>query len=99
MGRLLRSGPRWLRPNHLFVPYKNARILIAALTSRSRSGRVVTVRLNILRHQVSLNPPPNRTYTFPHIRLSEFSCAFFSSRLTFRHGVHHGVQYGAPSSS
>jgi len=53
--------------------FPNARILIAALTSRSSSGRVVTVRLNILRHQVSLNPPPNRTYTFPHIRLSEFS--------------------------
>ena len=35
--------------------------------------RVVTVRLNILLRQVSLKPPPNRTYAFPHIRLSNFS--------------------------
>ncbi len=35
--------------------------------------RVVTVRLNTLLRQVSLRPPPNRTYAFPHIRLSEFS--------------------------
>src|SRR5712692_10111677 len=75
------------------------RMFRAALWSRSRtSRRVVTVRLNILLRQVSLKPPPNRTYTFPRIRLSEFSSAFSFSRLTFLHGVHHGIPHKAPSS-
>ena len=43
--------------------------LLIAQTKR----RVVTVRLNTLLCQVSLKPPPNRTYAFPHIRLSDFS--------------------------
>ena len=38
--------------------------------------RVRTVRLNMFPYQVSLNFPPNRTYTVKRIRLSGFLLAF-----------------------
>jgi len=37
------------------------------------------VRLSMSPYQVSLNSPPNRTYTFPRIRLSSFLLAFVAS--------------------
>src|SRR6266576_852986 len=52
---------------------KNRKLLILA----TYLCRVVTVRLGVFLHQVSLRRPPNRTYTFSCIRLSDFPRAFF----------------------